>query len=224
MRKSLWLVAVVLLSAAICAPIAHADSMFVYTYTLTSPGYDLTWTTQPVAAVTGATIIPAADLASYSVTGSAWSGYSLFSGDLDIPVVVGGQGVQDTEFTVAPSLCPNCFLSSIFNPNEALPLSDYSTPGTYTSTGTIQIMDYVCCGASFVTGTDILTVSPVVATPEPSSAVLMVPGILLLLFVVMRKRFAFHSLPQATFLNCSPESPVLLGSNVLSDSPPCLCP
>ena len=151
---------VLCLAFALCfvAPNAAADE-FVYTYTITSnPSvYGGTFTTNPMAAVTAQVLILAADLASFSVTGSFYNPGLQFL-TLDRlnqgyqAVGVPGNGV---------------------NLPDGFTLSDYSTPGTYTS---------------LVTG-NTLTVTDVTATPEPSSLALMLSGVGLVF--AMRKRWGF---------------------------------
>jgi len=83
MRKSLWILLGALF-VAFGAPCAHADGMqpcgscqdFTYTYTVTgNPAlYGATITTIGMPAITGLTILTPADLSSYSLTGSYYSG------------------------------------------------------------------------------------------------------------------------------------------------------
>ena len=120
MRKAtLW--AVPLLFAAMITPCAHADSLFTYTFTnndTNDPNFSLTFTTDPIAAATTQTIIAAADLASYSATGSYWEGLGIsqvtlnYEGIGDEVIVGGNSGLQ--------VLYPDSF-----------PIADYSAPGTY---------------------------------------------------------------------------------------------
>jgi PEP-CTERM motif len=164
MRKAFGILPVLLVS--MFASAADANPLFVYTYTLSADGYSLTWTTNPMPVVTGFTQISAADLASYSVTGSAWAAYTLSDVILDITgsTCIGGcvGGVQGTAFTQPPDI----FISSIYDANEGITPADYGTPGTYVNSGPILIEDYTCCGVFFIPGTDTLTVAD---TPEPSS-------------------------------------------------------
>jgi hypothetical protein len=163
MRKVLWILPVLLVSVLTSA--ANANPLLVYTYTLSADGYSLTWTTNPMPVVTGFTPISAADLASYSVTGSAWAAYTLSDVALDLTGSDCIGGVQDTAFTQPPEI----FLSSIYDPNEGITPADYSTPGTYVNSGQVLIEDYTCCGVFFVTGTDTPTVANAIVTPEASS-------------------------------------------------------
>jgi len=190
MRKALSIIG--LLFAAMIAQVAHANPTYVYTYTLSSPGYDLTWTTDPIAAVTGQTQIFAANLASYSVTGSNWAGYALYSAIIDEPNCSGLNSCQVTQFTSSSCLTePGCFESDIFSTNDGLTLAEYSTPGTYTSNAPIEVLDYTCCGASFVSGTTSLTVSAVSPTPEPASIALFGTGLFGIGFIIRKRLFAF---------------------------------
>jgi hypothetical protein len=204
MRKALSIIAI--LFAAMIAQVAHASPTYVYTYSLTATGnygtYNLTWTTDPMAAVTGSTYIAAADLASYSVTGTAWTanGYALAGVVLDD----GGNGFQSSSFTNASAFQP-AFLTDIQNLSDGTTIADYSTPGAYPSGpftyiqwnpvtgGTLS--GYPCCsnynGDSALYGTDNLIVTAVSPTPEPASMALFGTGLLGIGFIMRKRLFAF---------------------------------
>lgn len=141
------------------APNAVADQ-FVYTYTIGPSGFGSTFTTEPMSAVTAETTILAGDLASFSLTGSFFQGKTLTSLVLD----AGGIGDQH-------------IISSTGNVGSAdgFLLSEYATPGTYTS------------------GISTLTVTDVTATPEPGSLALTLAAVGLVFTV--RKRWSL-GLPQ----------------------------
>jgi hypothetical protein len=160
MRESLWIVPVLSLFAAIGAPAARADS-FTYSYTWSSPSAGISFTTAPIAGVTMATTVPAADLTAATSSGS-WAGCATASVVLD----QGGQG--GTELHLNGSSC-GVLTVEIF---DSYAQSDYTTPGTYTDASTKST----------------LVVTDVSATPEPSSLALMLVGIGFLL--VMWKRLA----------------------------------
>jgi hypothetical protein len=151
--------AVLCLVFALCfaAPNAVADE-FVYTYTIPGGSLASTFTTDPIAAITAPTTILAADLASFSLTGSEYQGSTLSSLTFNF-FDTGNQRIS--------------YSDGVFNfvivPIDGYTLSDYSTPGTYTTTFG-----------------NILTVTPVTATPEPSSLALMLSGVGLVF--AMRKR------------------------------------
>jgi hypothetical protein len=157
MRKSLWIILAVLF-VAIGAPSAHADSfVYIYTVTLDPALYGATFTTKPMQAATANTTLTAVDLSSYSLTGS----FYLASFDKFI-LDYGGAG--DQAILTSNGLGT---ASATLSSNDAFPLIDYSTPGTYSS------------------GIATLSVSRV---PEPATLDLMLAGVGLLgLLTVMRK-------------------------------------
>ena len=147
------IVAVLCLVFALCflAPNAVADE-FVYTYTVTffDPAvYGATFTTNPMAAITAQTTILAADLASFSLTGSIYQGRTFASLTLD-------WGPLSDLIDFAD--CPAWYVSCTIGYYDGYPESDFSTPGTYSNVA--------------LTG-NTLTVTDVTATPEPSSLALM---------------------------------------------------
>jgi hypothetical protein len=96
MRTSLSIGALAVLLVAISAPKAHADT-FTYTYTSDELNCGTTgncavysWTTVAIAAVTSETTILAADLATFSLSGTPLAGCILSSVTLD----VGGVGID----------------------------------------------------------------------------------------------------------------------------------
>ena len=202
MRKARSIIA--LLIAAMIAQVAHASPTYVYTYTLTATGnygtYNMTWTTEPMAAVAGSTQIAAADLASYSVTGTAWNGYAL----VDVGLDSGGNGIQGSSFTNASAFQPT-FLTDIQNLSDGTTIADYSTPGDYSSGpftyiqwnpvtgGTLS--GYPCFsnynGDSALYGTDNLVVTAVSPTPEPASVALFGTGLLGIGFIMRKRLFAY---------------------------------
>jgi hypothetical protein len=124
MRKSLWFT-LGFLFVAIGAPNAHADTLYTYTFTDNNPNFPTfanTWTTRPIAAVTAETDIAAANLASYSATGSYWEGMGLSKVILDYA----GIGAQDIFSPLGIDLIQADYFA----------LGEYSTPGTYTSSNT----------------------------------------------------------------------------------------
>lgn len=168
MRKSLWIMLAVF-AAAVSAPNAHADTdEFQYTYTVTAPSSDtFSWETVPIPGVTAEVDLPLSSLASATITASnpAFEGCSITSVVLDL----GGAGDQKTSFSIC-GVPPG--LQDTFN----LPLTDYTTPGTYSFSTTNP--DFIQSAT--------LEVSAVATTPEPSSVALMLLGVGLVL--VMRKR------------------------------------
>jgi hypothetical protein len=170
MRKSLWIVLVLLLIAAIGAPNASADTLFRYAYTLsntlTQTPYTISWTTEPIPVVTMDTILGTAALAAASCTGS-FVGCSITSVELD----AGNAGNQVTYASFGNDLGVDGF-----------PLADYSIAGTYTATNQVGSPDTLVVTA--------------VQTPEPPTVGLMLIG-LGWLVLMMRKRIA-RGLPQAT--------------------------
>ena len=158
MRRFLWIIPAVLF-VAIGAPYAHADA-FVYTYTVTfdPPLYGARFTTKPMQAVTAPNaILTATDLRSYSLIGS------FYLGTFDEFILNYGGG-GDQAILTSNGLGT---ASATYSSNDAFPLIDYSTPGTYSS------------------GIAALTVTEV---PEPGTLGLMLVGIGFLL--VMLKRIA----------------------------------
>ena len=173
MRKALWTILAVLV-VAFGAPAANADTLYTYQFTFTGLGLDLTFTTEASAAVTTQTTINAADLASYALTGSYWSGTDLASVTLDnneLPywIIINSTGFQAL-YTVGLELASPV-------------LTNLSTPGTYIYNG----------GSEFGIEQLVITAMPV-QTPEPATLVLMLLGVWLVL--VMRKRMG-HIPPKA---------------------------
>ena len=157
MRKFLWIIPLVMiLFAAIGTPYAHADA-FVYTYNVTfDPAlYGATFTTKPMQAVTTYTPLTAVDLSSYSLTGSfylaSFDKFILDDGFAGDQAILTSNGLGTA--------------SATYTSNDAFPLIDYGTSGTYSS------------------GIATLIVSRV---PEPATLGLMLVGLGLL--IVMRKR------------------------------------
>ncbi|HXZ14077.1 MAG TPA: PEP-CTERM sorting domain-containing protein [Candidatus Sulfotelmatobacter sp.] len=164
MRKALGLVLAVL-AAAIGSPSAYADA-YVYTYTvnLDPSVYGATITTKPMQAVTTANVIlTPVDLRSYSLTGS------FYLADLNEFILnYGGGGDQAIETSNGLGTA-----SATYSGDDQFPLSDYSTPGTYSTYSNGVLIDT-------------LTVSRV---PEPDTLGLMLTGVGLLgLMMVMGKR------------------------------------
>lgn len=115
--KTLGAVVCLVFALSFAAPNAAADE-FVYTYTVIEPaGFGATFTTNPIAAVTAPTAILAADLASFSLTGSAYQGSTLVSLLLNNGGAGGQVIILDNNVAIL---------------NDAYALSDYSTPGTHT--------------------------------------------------------------------------------------------
>ena len=173
MRKIWWIVPVLVLIAVVGAPSASADTLFTYAYTLsnnlTQTPYTISWTTEPIPAVTIDTTLGGAALTAVSCTGSFIGiGCSFSSVELD----AGNVGNQITYSSFANSLGVDGF-----------PLADYGTAGTYTATNQVGSPDTLVVTA--------------VQTPEPATSVLMLLGIGLLGVMVMRKRVAW-GLPQTT--------------------------
>jgi len=156
--KAFGAVLCLIFALSFATPNAAADH--VYTYTTTPSQLVATFTTDPMAAVTTETTILAADLASFSLTGSFYQLDALVSLVLDYNNFGSQLGYQRI------NISGNNSVGIVFPDNFAL--SDYSTPGTYTS--------------FFST----LTVTDVTATPEPSSLALMLAGVGLVF--AMRKR------------------------------------
>jgi hypothetical protein len=172
MRKSLWIIAVLLLFAAIGAPNARADTMDAYTYTIAfGSTIEWTWTTFPLAPVTGPTTILATALASYSPAETACSVSNPFT-SVTLDLGFGLQGAIETTCAIGGAV-----------PSGSWTLAEYSTPGTYPRS----------CSGGF--GTCTLTVVQATATPEPATVGLILLGMGLVF--VMRKRMA-QGLPPAT--------------------------
>jgi PEP-CTERM motif len=168
MLKSLWILPVLLLFAAIGASNAQADPMFTYTYTY-APVAGSTFSFTTVALDPAVALgTPEAGIITSSFTGS-YSGTVLVAYVLDgsSPLVPGANLL--TQVTGGPFLGP---------PEDFFSPSDYTTAGTYVG---------ACVANCPVSNpvTDTLTVTPV---PEPSTSGLMMLGIGLVL--VMRKRLA----------------------------------
>ncbi len=167
MRKSLWIILLLILIAAIGPPNALADS-FTYTYTYTPvAGSTFSFTTVPLdPAVALGT--PQTGITTASFTGF-YAGTVLVAYELDgsSPLAPGANLL--IQVTGGPLLGPP---ENFFSP------SDYTIAGTY---------DGACADNCPVSSpvTDTLTVTPV---PEPSTGGLMMLGIGLVL--VMRKRLA----------------------------------
>jgi hypothetical protein len=174
MQKTLWIGLAILLFA-ISAPNVHADT-FIYSYTSDELGCGTTgqcavysWTTVPIAAATADTTVSAANLSSFSLSGTPFAGCILSSVILD----VGGAGSQGLTVT-------NCFGGRL-NP-DAFSLADYSTPGTYSFFSEREEVS------------DGLTVTAV-QTPEPSTVALGLLG--LGLAFVIRRKCVVQGRPQA---------------------------
>ena len=160
MRKSLWIILALLLVASV-SPNAHAQD-FTYTVTNTLPGYESSWTTEPISLELLSTDLAPADLVSTSVTGSEVAGCNVSSGVLD----AFGYGEEITTFGGTTCAAPYRVMVN----GDGFRLSDYSTPGTYT--GSYDTM-----------------VVTAVETPEPATFGLVLTGAGLLGFMmVMRKR------------------------------------
>ena len=157
MRKSLWITPSLLLFVAISAPNAQADS---FTYTYTEPFFGISWTTAAISGISAATTqitVPAADLTASSNTGRS-------AGCVTKSVTLDSLGNALTIFTTG---APCGSVSS----GDGFALSDYSTPGTYP-------------GA--ISGDSLVVTRAVAPVPEPSSAVLTLLGLALVL--LLRKR------------------------------------
>lgn len=169
MRRTLWIIPVLLLSAAFGAPNVLADSLFTYTYTYTlSDGSTFSFTTVPLDP-TVALGTPETGITTSSFTGF-YAGTVLVRYELDgSSIFVPGANLL-TEVTGGPLSGP---------PEDFFLASDYTTAGTYDG----------ACVANCVSGPvkDTLTVTAV-PTPEPSTCGLMLLGVGLLL--VMRKSIA----------------------------------
>jgi hypothetical protein len=168
MRKCLWIIPVLLLFAAICAPNALADTLFTYTYTYTPvAGSTFSFTTVPLDPALLGTFQGVTTITAETLTGNYSAnvlvGYVL---DGSNPGAPGANLLTQTTGGIAP---PEDFFSP----------SDYTTAGTYNGN----------CADNCFTGpiTDTLTVT-LVQTPEPSTYGLMLLGVGFLL--VMRRRFA----------------------------------
>jgi hypothetical protein len=98
---------------------------YIYTYFLsdTTTGYTLTWTTVPIAAVTGPTILSATEISAYTATG-VLSGTTISTVELD-----GGPEGPGSQYTVLTD-------GQIYYLPDGVTLADYSTPGTYVFTTT----------------------------------------------------------------------------------------
>ena len=162
MRKSLWIMLAVL-AVAVSAPNAHADE-FQYTYTVTAsnpPGaWTFSWETVPIPGVTAEVVLPPSSLATVMLTGSQLTGCLVNMVFLDF----NGTGDQQISFKNGVPVCSAPLaIADLFN----LPLADYTTPGTYSFTGTNP--------NNFIQSAT-LEVSAV-TTPEPSSVALMLLGV-----------------------------------------------
>jgi PEP-CTERM motif len=171
MRKSLWIIPVLLLFATIGAPAAHADSMYTYMFTYQlSDGSTFSFTTQALDPTVALGTLENTSTITAQTFSGFFSGTSLLFYDLDgsnslVPLanlliqVSGGPLIGPPEVYFSPS--------------------DYSAPGTYAGTCEYD------CESNATTDSLIVTAVP---TPEPSTGVLtMLLGIGLAL-VVMRKR------------------------------------
>ena len=122
MQKSSWIILAVMV-AAIVAPKAQAGSINTYTLTYSASDADLygfTFTTVPIS-ITGFSdaLLPAADISSYSLTGSRFvgcmlTGFILYRGGTTINLIGG------------------CEQSGLSGWGDGFKLADYITPGTYT--------------------------------------------------------------------------------------------
>jgi hypothetical protein len=125
MRKSLWIIlAVLFVAIGVGAPYAHADALvYIYTVTFDPPLFGATFTTKPMQAVTAPNaILTAADLRSYSLTGS------FYLGTFDEFILnYGGGGAQG--ILTSNGLGTGSTVSLI----DEFTLIDYRTPGTYSS-------------------------------------------------------------------------------------------
>jgi PEP-CTERM motif-containing protein len=160
MRKPLWTIPVLLLFAAIGAPNAHADTLYTYTFTSYGPGVNnivLSWTTEPIIAVTGDTPLTAGQLTSASLTGTVLYPATILSVDLD------DSGLGDQETVLS---------DGILLGQDNFAIGDYSEAGAYISQ---PAPDEV----------DVLTVSAI-QTPEPSTGALMLIGIGIMLLMRKR--------------------------------------
>jgi hypothetical protein len=176
MRKSLWIVPVLLLSAAIGVPNAHADSFRPTFITLSCLGACLPQPTAPDVSFPSPTTI--------TVT---WNGF-IFLLPLPAPTSPTDSFGWSMEWhNIDPSCLSSCAGEAIASLrdgiapfSESVTLLNVSSPGPLSS----EVLD---SGQLFF--------APVVATPEPSSFALMFAGIWVLL--VMRKRIS-QGLPQAS--------------------------
>ncbi len=131
---------------------AHADA-FVYTYTVTldPPLYGATFTTKPMQAVIAPNVIlTSVDLRSYSLTGS------FYLGIFDEFILNYGGGGDQAILTSNGLGTASATLSS----NDAFPLFDYSTPGTYSDLDATLVVSRV---------------------PEPSTFLLLIIGLAVLI-------------------------------------------
>jgi|SRR5271155_1359823 len=180
MRKSLWIIAALLLFVAIGAPRACAES-FTYQLTFVDDGtFSFSWITSPMPGVTSDTSIAVGALASSTVspTGTL-AGSTLESVDLDplsTPTLVCAAG--DCIVSVFSSASGTTWI--IF-PN--LPPADFTTPGTYTFLAHPSPLSE-----------ETLVVSATTATPEPATFGFMLIGIGLLGLVMLRKRISLRHL------------------------------
>jgi len=160
MRKSLWIVAVLI--AAFAAPNAHAQTYFTYTYTVVyDSNSELSFTTIPISTALLGTDLPSTDYTTTTATGIFDDG-GIATLDLDTGGCLVGQ---------YPFSCIKITFGNSEYWDDAFLASDYTTPGTYSGVST---------------NNDTLVVTA--ETPEPSTAGLFLIGIVLM--ILMRKRIA----------------------------------
>lgn len=164
MRKTVWVVS--LLFAAIGAPATHAGSIkyrytFSQTDTFSIPAEDITisWTSRSITAITSDTTLLASQLVS-SALGDALSGFTITS------VVIAPTAPVDQFVTFCTSvhLCP---WGEVFS----FTLFDFANVGSYS--GTVTDPEF-----PGFRETDVLTVTAVTATPEPSALLLFCTSLL----------------------------------------------
>jgi hypothetical protein len=157
MHRFVWLI-LAFVVLAVGAPYARADASdvqdFTYSYAFTSIiGYDATFTIDSIPAPLSATIIPAAEVAAYSLTGPGWGENAVFNGITLNEYGVGDTGINFDGFFV-------------FQVGDEFAQTDYTTPGTYIGN----------FGTMTVTETS-------AATPEPRAFALILAGLLGLMFM-----------------------------------------
>ncbi len=182
MRKSLWIIGVLLLLVAIGAPNACAES-FTYSLTFVDDGaFSFSWTTSSMPGVTSDTSIAVGALASSTVSPTGTLGGStLESVDLD-------------PLSTSTLVCAagDCIVSVFSNPSGStdiifpvLPAGALTTPGTYTFLAHPSPLSQ-----------ETLVVRATAATPEPSTFGFMLIGFGLLGLVTLRRRISLGH-PQA---------------------------
>jgi hypothetical protein len=166
MRKSLWIVPLLLLFAAIGSTTAHADTLFTYTYSFTGTnGTSFSFTTDPLSVAALGPEIPASDLAAFSL-GSAYSSCTLSDFQLD-------NGPVTASITIQGSSCNLGNPAAVGVVDGTITNADFSTPGTYGFEGLSPLGP----GADSLTVTAVPEIDPQNAT---SALALLIGAILVI--------------------------------------------